>query len=342
MRVLMYYGPENMKVAEQPEPSPKDNEVKLKMLYVGICGSDVHGYLGTTGRRTPPMVMGHEFSAEVVEIGKNVTKFKVGDIVTALPIYNCGECPNCLEGAINACDNREFMGTMDVDGAFAEYLCCDENIVYKLPDTLDSKVGALLEPFAVAYHAVGRAMPLEGKNVMVIGAGTIGLLVMMIAKHFGAKNIVVTDLSDDRLDAAKKFGADITINSGNTNVGEALEAEGLRKSIDVTFEAVGITPTAQQSVEYVRNRGTVVWVGNSAQMININMQQIVTRELSVLGTYIYIVKDYVESIELLDSGKIDISGLISDVVGMDEAEDMFKLLAAGDTTKIKILVDMQR
>jgi 2-desacetyl-2-hydroxyethyl bacteriochlorophyllide A dehydrogenase len=340
MRALVYYGPENMKVADMPEPSPKENEVKLEIHYVGICGSDVHGYLGTTGRRIPPMVMGHEFSAVVVQAGAKVKRFKKGDRVTALPILNCGECSYCRAGLINACENREFMGTMSVNGVLAEYVCVDEKILYALPDSLDDKTAALIEPFAVAYHALCKA-EIRDKNVMIAGAGTIGLFALTVAKYFGAAKTVVTDLSPDRLTAAKKAGADIIINPGEGDVGKVLEEHGLRKSIDVTVEAVGITPTAQQTINYVRNMGTVIWIGNSAQMIEINMQQIVTRELTVKGTYVYIQKDYEESIRLLGEGRIDISGFVSGVVGMGEAEAMFKKLAAGETAMVKVLVDVR-
>ena len=340
MKALVYYGPENMKVADIPAPSPKENEVKLKIHYVGICGSDVHGYLGTTGRRIPPMVMGHEFSATVAETGSKVKRYKVGDRVTALPIIACGTCPLCQAGLINACDNREFLGVMKYNGVFAEYLCIDEKLLYALPDTLNDKIAALIEPFAVAYHALGKA-EIKNKNVLIAGAGTIGLLALVIAKYLGAASTTVIDLSPDRLAAAKKFGADLVINSKDQDVGKVLEQHNLRKNIDVTVEAVGITPTAQATVNLVRNMGTVIWIGNSAQMIEINMQQIVTRELTVKGTYVYLPKDYEESIKVLGEGKINLEGFVSAVVGINEADVMFKKLAAGDTTMVKVLVDVR-
>jgi 2-desacetyl-2-hydroxyethyl bacteriochlorophyllide A dehydrogenase len=223
----------------------------------------------------------------------------------------------------------------------AEYVCVDEKMLYKLPDSLDDKTGALIEPFAVAWHAVNKA-EIKGKNVMIAGAGTIGLFALTVAKYLGAAKTIVADLSPDRLAAAKKTGADILINPKEEDVGAVLERHGLRKSVDVTVEAVGITPTAQQTLTYVRNMGTVIWIGNSAQMIEINMQQIVTRELTVKGTYVYIRKDYEESIKLLGEGKLDISGFVSGVVGMAEARAMFEKLAGGDTTMVKVLVDVRR
>ena len=341
MKALVYYGPKNMKITDMPVPRPKENEVQLKILYVGICGSDIHGYLGTTGRRIPPMIMGHEFSAVVSECGSKVKNYKVGDRVTALPVIYCGTCSCCKAGFINACENRKFMGGMSENGVLVEYVCFHEKMLYKLPDSLDDKTAALIEPFAVAWHAVNRA-EVKGKNVMIAGAGTIGLFALKVARYLGAAKIAVTDLSEDRLAAAKKAGADILLNPGKVDLGKALENCGLRGCIDVTIEAVGITPTAQQTIDHVRNRGTVVWIGNSAKMIEINMQEIVTRELTVKGTFVYTQKDFEESIRLLGEGKLDMSGFISAVVGMDEAEAMFKKLSEGDTSMVKVLVDVRK
>jgi 2-desacetyl-2-hydroxyethyl bacteriochlorophyllide A dehydrogenase len=293
MRALIYYGPENMKITDIPVPVPKENEVKLEIRYVGICGSDVHGYLGTTGRRIPPMIMGHEFSAVVTETGSKAARFKVGDRVTALPILNCGTCPYCKAGLINACENREFLGVMKRNGVLTEYVCLNEKHLYLLPDTLDDKTGALIEPFAVAYHALNKA-EIKNKNVLIAGAGAIGLFALIVAKYLGAATVVVTDLSPERLEAAKRTGADIVINPKVEDIGKILEQHNLRTNIDVTVEAVGVSPTAQTTVNFVRNMGTIIWIGNSAQIIEINMQEIVTRELTIKGTYVYLPKDYEE------------------------------------------------
>lgn len=330
-----------MEITDIPEPFPKDNEVKIAVKYSGICGSDVHGYLGRTGRRTPPMVMGHEFSGEVKETGSKVTKFNPGDHVTVQPIIYCGECEYCKSGLINICQNRQLLGTMDLNGSFTEYVCVDENNVCMLPEGMSYQKAAMIEPFAVAYRAVQRALPLDGKTILVAGAGTIGLLVLIVAKYFGAARAVVVDLSDTRLALAAKVGADITVNPKNQSLDEVLKENGLRNSIDVSFEAVGITPTAQQTINSVRNRGTIVWVGNSAQMIEINMQQIVTRELVVMGTYVYTDKDFRDALKLLGEGRINIRELISKEISLSEAKPMFDRLADGDGTLIKVLVNMQ-
>lgn len=340
MKALMYLGPKNMVITDIKEPFPGDYDVKIGVKYVGICGSDVHGYLGTTGRRIPPMVMGHEFSGEVKEVGSKVTKFKPGDRVTVQPIIFCGECEYCKAGLINICSNRQLLGTMDLNGSFAEYVCVNENNVLKLPDGMDYQEAVMIEPFSVAYRAVQKALPLTGKTVLIAGAGTIGLLVLIIAKHFGAENVVVTDLCDDRLELAAELGANFTINPKAQDMNEVLKENGLHNSIDVCFEAVGLTPTAQQTINFVRNRGTVIWIGNSAKMIEINMQQIVTRELVVMGTYCYNQKDFNDALTLLGEGKINIRNLISKEVSLEDAKLMFDRLVEGDGTLIKVIVNM--
>jgi 2-desacetyl-2-hydroxyethyl bacteriochlorophyllide A dehydrogenase len=340
MKALMYLGPKDMQVVDIEQPSPQKGEVKIAVKYVGICGSDVHGYLGTTGRRIPPMIMGHEFSGEVCEVGEGVTRFKKGDLVTVNPILNCCTCSYCESGDINICQNRRFLGTMDVNGAFCEYLCVEEDRVLHLPKGMDEKLGAMIEPLAVAYRSVQWALPLKGKNVLIAGAGAIGLLILKMAVYYGAANIIVSDLSDGRLATAKSLGATLTVNPATDDVEAVLKEKGLRDVIDVTIEAVGITPTAQQSINLVRNMGKVIWVGNSAQMIEINMQQVVTRELVIYGNYVYNMEDFKNAMELLGKGEVNVDSLISKVISIEETTPMFDRLAGGDTTMIKVLVDM--
>lgn len=175
MRSLCYTGPNQLELREALKPEPKEGEVLLRVRACGICGSDVHGFLGLTGRRLPPMTMGHEFSAEVAQLGPATGKFKVGDGVVVQPIHFCGHCVNCRNGMTNMCLNKEFFGVLDKDGAMAEYVAVPEKLLYPLPKGCDYTIGALSEPFAVAYGAVKKAGSLTGKTVLIIGAGTIGI-----------------------------------------------------------------------------------------------------------------------------------------------------------------------
>ncbi len=342
MRVLVYQGPKSMSIEEWEVPRPKAGEVRVKSHMVGICGSDVHGYLGITGRRIAPMVMGHELSGEVTAIGEGVSGIHVGERVTVQPILNCGHCNYCKEGYINICPNREFLGVMQCNGALAEEFCVPAKNICKLPDSISFEIGALIEPFAVGYRAVQHAMPVKGKTAMICGSGTIGLMVLKVLIMLGIGRVIMVDLANSRLELAKRHGANLTINPAEEAMDKVFESPDLKNQVDITFEVVGVTPTVQQTVDYVRNRGQIVWVGNSAPMVTLNMQKIVTCELNIQGTYVYTQKDFEDCIAILATKPVDFSGIVSRIVGLEEAISMFELLShgAGANDLIKVLVDM--
>ncbi|MDO4487836.1 MAG: galactitol-1-phosphate 5-dehydrogenase [Eubacteriales bacterium] len=339
MRALVYYGPKDMRIDERPLPEPKAGEVRIRTAFVGICGSDVHGWLGITGRRIPPMVMGHEFSGTISAIGEGVTGWNVGDPVTVHPMLSCGECSYCSEGLTNLCDNRKLMGTMTYDGAFMDEFCVPAENLCALPENVSLEVGALIEPFAVAYRGILHAGDIKGKTIMICGAGTIGLMALKVCRLLEAGKIVVVDLSDERLELARRHGADITIN-GKEDIDAVLTDAGIRNSIDIAVEAVGVTPTAQQTVDFVKTRGTIIWIGNNAPTVTVNMQSIVTRELSIFGSYIYTDEDFRNCVKLLSEKPQDFSGIISEVIPVEKAQESFEELSHGATAKIKVLVDM--
>jgi len=341
MRALVYQGPKQMTIEQWPVPEPKAGEVRVRSRFVGICGSDVHGFLGTTGRRTAPMVMGHEMSGVVSAVGEGVTAVQVGDRVTVQPILNCGVCDYCKDGLINICPDREFLGAMSCNGAFADEFCVPEKNICKLPDNVSLEVGALIEPFAVAYRGVCHAGDITGKTVMICGAGTIGLMVLKVCRMLGARTIVIVDLSDERLALAARHGADVCIN-GREDIGAVLTEKGLRRSIDIAIEAVGVSPTVQQTVDFVRNRGQVIWIGNNAPVVSLNMQNVVTREVTIQGSYVYTQEDFETCIRLLAETPQDFTGIISASISLEETAAMFETLSSGAGAIIKVLVDMER
>lgn len=338
MKALVYYGPEDLRVSDVADVSPADDEVKIKIKACGICGSDVQGYLGKTGRRIAPMIMGHEFAGEVAELGKNVTNFKKGDRVTVQPVDYCGKCEFCKQGLTNMCTNKRFFGVLDVNGAFAEYLCVPSKLLFKLKDNVDYKVGAVVEPFSVAYRGVMKAGNIEGKNVLIVGMGTIGLLALQIAKSQHPAKIFVSDLNDFRLSVAKKVGADFAVNPSKEDFSKIIMENTNNSGVDVSYEAVGVSPTVQQSMSALKIGGTAVWIGNAAKMININMQEVVTRELHISGTYIYTQELFGNALDLLSKGDIDVDPIISKVVNFDEAPAMFDKLAKNPENLLKVIV----
>lgn len=339
MKSLVYNGPKTLNVEQRKIPEIKENEVLVKIKSSGICGSDLHGFLGTTGRRIAPMVMGHECSGIIEGVGSKVTKAKFGDKVVVFPLIACGECELCKSGYENVCNNRKFLGVMDLDGAFSEYLAISEDLVCIAKDQLAFEEGAIVEPTAVALRAVKNAGEIKGKNVLIVGAGTIGLLILQIVKLYKPKNVIVSDLSDTRLKTASKLGADYTLNP----LKDDLDSEVLKitqTGVDIGIEAVGVGASVNQAMGVIKNHGKCIWVGNSAKEITINMQNIVTREVSVIGTYIYSRTDFNEAIELMYQKKIDVDTIVSHVISIEEGETIFGKILDNPDEYIKVLINM--
>ncbi len=342
MKALMYQGPKILKIIDMPQPIPKKGEILLKIKACGICGSDVHGYLGITGRRLEPMIMGHEFSAEIVGLGEDTKLgFKIGDRVTIQPCLSCWECDKCKEGYNNVCEHRNFMGAMDYNGALVEYMCVPEKQAYKLPKDMSYSVGALIEALAVAYSGVKKAGNLEGKNVVIIGGGTIGQLILLCAKAQSPKKIILSDLSEFRLLTAKKLGADDTINPGVGNFEEEVRDAFGGEKADVAIEAVGIGATVSQALDSLKSQGICVWVGNSAKTVEVNMQQIVTGEIKIFGSYLYTHEEFGEAIDFIHKNKLDLSTLISKEIVLEEAPKMFEELTTQTEKYLKCIVKFQ-
>lgn len=339
MKALRYMGPHSLEMADVQMPSPLADECLVRIRACGICGSDVHGYTGKTGRRIAPMTMGHEFSGEIVQVGSEVRAFSVGDAVIPQPIQFCGKCRNCRRGLTMLCQNKKFFGVMDVDGAFSEYLSIPERYLYKMPAQLSYPAAAMAEPYAVAYGAVKKAGSLQDKRILIIGAGTIGLCVLQLVLAQKPALVVVSDLSDARLRTAKELGADQVLNPGECDFLAEIAALTDGEMMDVSFEAVGAQPTANQSVSALTEMGTAIWIGNNAPTITINMQEIVTKAKRVLGTYTYTHAEFGELIGLLGSGVLKPEKLISKIVPLDQAAACFEALLHHPDDYIKIIVD---
>lgn len=338
MKALRYLGDQRLEVQELPRPIPTEGEVLLRVKACGICGSDVHGWLGRTGRRTPPMTMGHEFSAEVVENGPGAGKFQTGDGVIVQPINFCNTCKNCKKGLTNYCLNKIFFGVLTRDGAMAEYISVPEKQLYPLPAGCSHMIGALAEPYAVAYGAVKKAGDLQGKRVMIIGAGAIGLCILQLVKLQNPAQILVSDLSDNRLIAAMEFGANATVNPRTTDYLQAVKELTDSEMIDVSIEAVGVEATANQSIRVLTIGGRSVWVGMSQKDMQIDMQEIVCSAREVLGSFNYTHKEFGEVVALMGSGKMACERLISRICTLEEAAQSFADLHEHPDAMLKILI----
>ena len=340
MKGLVYHGPNILRYEDIPDVKPGEGEVKIRSRAVGICGSDVHGYLGLTGRRIPPMVMGHEFAGVIEEVGPGVAGWNKGDRVTAYPVYYCGDCPNCNEGKQHLCDHRRQYGVLTENGAFADFLCVPAKCCYKLADHVSFEIGSLMEPLAVSYRAVHHVRPeqLTGKNVFLVGTGTIGLLALACVKIHNPAKIIVSDLSDTRLEIARQMGATDVVNPSRDQVAEKVRELTGGLGADVAFEAVGAAPTVQQAMAVLRVGGTAVWIGNNKPMVEVNMQEIVTRELTVHGSFLYQLDEFEKVVGLLNDGKINAQPIISHCAHMREGVELFAKLAKDPGDWIKVIL----
>ena len=326
MKALYYVGDKTMEIREIPVPQPGTGKYLIRVRANGICGSDFEGYMGKTGRRLPPMIMGHEVAGTIETVPPG-GKFRQGERVVIFPKPFCGECEFCKKGMVNVCPAGICMGVMDHNGSMAEFVAIEEKYLIPFSPALSFNEAAMTEPLAVAYRSVQKISEqeiAEASYCMVIGAGTIGLLVVALLKLRGAKNIIVSDATDFRLEVARKMGADCTINSRHANFMESVRSITGGELCDFAIEAVGIAPTAANSLDCLRIGGTVVWIGNAQKMVEVNMQKIVTTELTIKGNYVYDFQGFQESLKLLEQKRIDISPLMTDTYPLGDGVRAFR------------------
>jgi threonine dehydrogenase-like Zn-dependent dehydrogenase len=338
VKALVYHGEKQLKWEEAADPEIREDQLLVATRAVGVCGSDLHGYLGVTGRRIPPMIMGHEFSGVVGKTGKKVKGFAPGDRVCIQPIQFCGTCVFCRQGFQNICPNKKILGVMDVNGAMAELVAVNADHAFHLAEGVSFADGSMVEPFSVAHAAVKQAPQLRGKNVAVVGAGTIGLCLLQFLLMGKPRRIIVTDLSQNRLSLAGQLGAHTLINPAQEDpVKAVLEAtDGM--GADIVFEAVGESPTARQSVDLVKIHGNIIWIGNSAKMVEIDMQKVVTTELNIQGSYGFTTETFKETLDLMNAGKLKAERIISLKQPLPEGSAVFEKMLREKDRHIKAIL----
>jgi L-iditol 2-dehydrogenase len=345
MKALLLTDYKQMEVADVEEPEVGSEDVLIQVEACGICGSDIHGYDGSTGRRIPPLIMGHEAAGIVVETGENVTDLRNGTRVTFDSMVSCGKCDFCNSGTINLCDNRMVLGVSCGEyrrhGALAQRICVPRRIVYALPDGLPFEHAALIEAVSVAVHAANVTPVQSGDTAIVIGSGMIGLLAIQAIRSAGADRVIAVDLNDKRLQVAEQVGADVTLRSDECDVPATVQELTAGRGADIAIEVVGATPTVNAAIESVRKGGHVTLVGNVSPQVEIPLQSIVTREISLQGTC-GCNGEYPQCIELMESGAIDVAPLITAKIALDEGPAWFDRLHAGDPEQMKVVVQPQR
>ena len=341
MRALLLSGYKTLSVVEMPTPEIGDDDVLVRVRACGICGSDIHGYDGSTGRRIPPLVMGHEAAGVIERVGRGVQGFEPGERVSFDSTVSCGTCHFCRRGQINLCDNRTVLGVSCGDyrrhGAFAEYVAVPSRILYKLPDSLPFERAALIESVSIAVHAVSRHVPKPDDTVVVVGSGMIGLLVIQVLKDKSTRNIVAVDVDPRKLVLAQRMGATRTLNPKNNDVPAAVRDVTGGRGADVSFEVVGHGDTVLSAIRSLRKGGTIVLVGNLSPTVELPLQDVVSREISVLGSCASS-GEIPECIDLLARGVVDVDPIISLKASLDEGPELFARLYGGDKNLMKVII----
>jgi L-iditol 2-dehydrogenase len=342
VKALLYTEPYALQYTDVPDPSFGDDEVLIRVKACGVCGSDVQGYTGKTGRRLPPLIMGHEAAGVVAEVGKNVTDFVAGDRVCFDSTVYCNRCSACTQGLLNRCVKRQVLGVSVPEfkrhGALAEFVAVPHWIVAKLPEDMSFVQAALLEPASIGTHAANRGPITDNDTVLVIGAGTIGLFILQAAKLRGAKRTIACDINEFRLDLAQQVGVDECINSHQIALTNAIGARTNGLGADVTFEAVGFSETFHQAISATKTGGTLVAVGNLTKAMEFNLQELVSRELTFAGSYASS-GEFRTCIDLIASGQINVAPLVSEVAPLETGPVAFERLLKAEENLLKIVLE---
>ncbi|WP_049042664.1 NAD(P)-dependent alcohol dehydrogenase [Clostridium sporogenes] len=323
MKVAVMLGIGKIELEERQIPKVKEDEVLVKLEYVGICGSDLHYYeTGAIGDFVvePPFVLGHEPGGTVVEVGKNVKHLKVGDRVALEPGKTCGHCEFCKTGRYNLCPDVVFFATPPVDGVFQEYVAHEADLCFKLPDNVSTMEGALIEPLAVGFHAAMQGNAKAGQTAVVMGSGCIGLVTMMALKAMGVSKVYVVDIMGKRLQKALELGADGVINGSTTNVVEEIMKLTDGKGCDLAIETAGTQVTTVQAMHMTKKGATIVLVGYSKSgEMNLPISLALDKELTFKTIFRYR-HIYPMAIEAVAAGKVNLKGIVTDVFKLDEAQ----------------------
>lgn len=342
MRQAIMISPGTITIKNVDKPSATGpDEILVKIKRIGICGSDIHVYHGNHPFTPYPVVQGHEYSGEVISVGNKVTKVKVGDKVTGRPQLVCGKCNPCKRGDYNVCENLKVQG-FQASGCAQDYFIIPEERIIKLPEEMTFTEGALIEPLAVGAHSTSTVTALKGKNVVVFGAGTIGNIVAQFAKARGASRVLVSDLSDFRLNVAKECGIEHRHNPKTESFEEAIKRTFGDEGFQVAFEAAGAKEPLTLAVKYIENGSEIIILGVFDEPAQIHMSLVCERELKIKGSMMYKHEDYLEAIDFVSKGLINIKPLVSKEFSFEEYDDAYKYIDKNGDKSMKITINMDK
>ena len=338
MKALVYLGPRQLEIRQLAVPEVGANEILLGVRATGICGSDQGGFLGRDKRRVPPLVLGHEFSGEILKVGTAVARAEPGVAVCVYPFATCGQCQYCLAEQHQRCAHRKLFG-LHAPGAFAEYVSVPEECVFPMPDGMTYLEGALVEPLATALHSLERSPPVKGKVVLIFGAGPIGLLQYLVAKHSGAASVAIVEPNGYRRETAQRMGADLTVDPTEGDPVEAVREWTGGRGVDVAFDAAGSGLSREHAIAALAAGGTIVLVGLEDERSALNIRMIQAGELDLRGSYAYTRREFQTALSLLEQRVFPISQFVSEAP-LESGPRIFEELTTGETCQIKVVLTM--
>lgn len=333
-------APGKIEFQEVPMPEAGEDQVLIKIMNIGICGSDIHVYHGKHPFTSYPVTQGHEVSGEIVALGTKVEGFHAGQKVTIEPQVYCGHCHPCRHGKYNLCEELKVMG-FQTTGTASEYFAVDASKVTPIPEDMSFEEGAMIEPLAVAVHGVKQVGDVQGMNIVVIGAGPIGNLVAQTAKGMGAAKVMITDVSDLRLEKAKECGIDVCVNTAKTDFGEAMLAAFGPDKADVIYDCAGNNITMGQAIKHARKGSTIVLVAVFAGMAEIDLAVANDHELDIKSTMMYRHDDYIDGIRLVNENKVFLKPLISQTFAFRDYLKAYQYIDDNRETTMKVIINVQ-
>lgn len=332
-------APGKIEFRDVPVPKVKEGQVLVKIKRIGICGSDIHVYHGKHPYTSYPVVQGHEVSGEIVKLIDGGSNFKEGDKVTIQPQIVCGRCYSCKHGQNHICDNLKVMG-FQATGMASEYFAVDLKKVLKLPENISYDHGALVEPLAVAVHALKRGGDIKRRKILILGAGPIGNLVAQAANGMGAQSVMITEISDYRLNIARECGINYCLNSKTQDIGEELINTFGKDKADLILECVGINTTTEQAIANARKGTDIIVVGVFAEKATVDLGLVQDRELRLIGTLMYQEEDYRKAIELIEESKVKLDPIITEHFPFEDYLEAYKYIEEKKDKIMKVMIKL--
>ncbi len=339
MRQAVMTAPGKIEYREVDVPAPDKHEVLIRVRNIGVCGSDIHVYHGMHPYTSYPVVQGHEVSGEVETVGDGVKEFSAGDKVTFVPQLVCGTCYPCRHGMHHVCDSLKVMG-FQAPGAGQEFFAVPQDLTIKLPADMSLVHGAMIEPMAVAVHALGRAGEIKNRRVLVLGAGPIGNLVAQCARGLGAAAVMITDLSDVRLAKARDCGIAYTVNTGREELASAVSRHFGPDKADVILECVGVEDAIADGIAVARKGSVLIVVGVFGKKPTVDLGLVQDRELTLHGSLMYQHQDYRKAIELVTEGKVTLDELITDTFAFDRYQEAYRHIEESADRTLKVMIEL--